>query len=67
MCNCGQCQARSLNVHPWQIMWGLDSIESRLFKLYPGHPIYWYEDHADLERAYPDLPPIVPVEYKKAA
>jgi hypothetical protein len=51
-CNCDLCKARALNVHPWEILWGINSIESRFFRENPGHPIYWYEQKAQLERNY---------------
>lgn len=42
-CTCSLCRARELGVDSWQIMWGLDSLESKLFVDMPGQPIYYYE------------------------
>lgn len=50
-CTCSICRARELGVDSWQIMWGLDSLESRLFAEKPGLPIYHYEKEAKRIRA----------------
>jgi hypothetical protein len=34
----------SVKPHPWPH----NSIEARLYKLYPGYPNEWYEEHAAL-------------------
>ena len=49
-CRCDLCEARRLGVHSWEAYWGLDSLETSLFRKYPGWPIYWYEAMAQCVR-----------------
>lgn len=53
MCNCDLCQARQANLHPWQLLWGINSIESQLFQANPGQPVYYYEELARSQRNNP--------------
>lgn len=41
---CNLAKARCLGVHPWQVAFGLDSLESKLVEMKPGLPsMYEYE------------------------
>ena len=51
---CNLAKARRLNKHPWQIYFGLDSVESELIEINDNLPIYQYETLANFIRKSSD-------------